>query len=78
MRHSLEKTERKDGSKLLLSSILVFIGVALAVKIVLSMFNNVDFISNYKTLFMLIPALLTFNIPTLLYINRKFNNDSLY
>ena len=67
-----EKTESKDGSKLLLSSTLVFIGVALAVKIVLSMFSNVDFINNYKTIFMLIPSLLAFNIPTLLYINRKF------
>ena len=67
-----EKTESKDGYKLLLSSTLVFIGVALAVKIVLSMFSNVDFINNYKTIFMLIPSLLAFNIPALLYINRKF------
>ena len=49
-----EKIESKDGSKLLLSSTLAFIGVALAVKIGLSMFNSVVFINNYKTIFMLI------------------------
>ena len=67
-----EKTEIKDGSKLLLSSILVFIGVALSVKIVLSVFYNINFINNYKTIFMLIPSLLSFNFPTLWYINHKF------
>jgi len=67
-----EKTESKDGSKLLLSSTLFFIGVALAVKLVLSMFNNIDFVNTYTTIFMLIPSLLSFNIPTLWYINNKF------
>ena len=67
-----EITGNRDGSKLLLSSILLFIGVALAAKLVLSMFNNIDFINNYITLFMLIPSLLSVNIPTLLYINHKF------
>ena len=67
-----EITGNREGSKLLLSSILAFIGVALAAKLVLSMFNNIDFINNYITLFMLIPSLLSVNIPTLLYINHKF------
>ncbi|MBQ8324469.1 MAG: hypothetical protein IJX82_04890 [Clostridia bacterium] len=67
-----EKTERNDGYNLLLSSILVFIGVAIAVKIVLSMFNNIHFINNYKTIFMLMPSLLSFNVPALWYINHKF------
>ena len=67
-----EKTEEKDGHKLFLSSMLVFIGIALAVKIVLSMFHNTDFINNYRTIFMLIPSLLSFNFPTLWYINHKF------
>ena len=66
-----EKTKSKDGNKLLLSSILVFTGVALAVKIGITMFNNVDFINNYKTIFMLVPSLLSYNIPTLWYINHK-------
>lgn len=67
-----EITGNREGSILLLSSILAFIGVALAAKLVLSMFNNIDFINNYITLFMLIPSLLSVNIPTLLYINHKF------
>ena len=67
-----EKTESKDGSKLLLSSVLVFIGVALAVKLVISTFNHMAFVNNYKTIFMLIPSLLSFNIPVLWYINHKF------
>lgn len=66
-----EKTEGKDATKLLLSSVLVFIGVALAVKLVLSMFGSIDFINDYTTMFMLIPASLSFNLPTLWYINHS-------
>ena len=71
-RYLSEKTKSKDLSKLLLSSIFIFIGVALVVKLVISMFNNIDFINDYKTMLMLIPALLSSNIPVLWYINHKF------
>ncbi len=66
-----KKTKSKDGTKLMLSSILVFLGVALVVKLVLSMFN-IDFINKYGTIIMLIPSLLSFNMPILLYINYMF------
>ncbi len=66
-----KKTKSKDGTKLMLSSILVFLGVVLVVKLVLSMFN-IDFINKYGTIIMLIPSLLSFNMPILLYINYMF------
>ena len=67
-----KKTQSKDGYKILLSSILIFIGIALAVKFILSLFNSINFFNNYQTIFMFIPSLLSFNIPTLWYINHKF------
>lgn len=67
-----EKTKSEDLSKLLLSSIFIFIGVALLVKLVISTFNNIDFINDYQTILMLIPALLSSNIPVLWYINHNF------
>jgi hypothetical protein len=67
-----KKTESKDGAKLLFISALAFIGVALIMKLIFSMFNNIVLINDYKTVFMLVPSLLSFNIPTLWYINHKF------
>lgn len=67
-----EKTNKKDATKLLLASVAVLIGVALAVKLVLSIFDSVEFINNYKDLFVLIFAAVSFNIPVLWYINYKF------
>ena len=68
----IEKTKNKDLHKLILSALAVFICVALAIKLVLSIVN-VDLIDNYKTMFMLIPSLLSFNMPILWYINHTFN-----
>lgn len=67
-----EKTNSKDVSKLLSASTIVLIGVAFIIKIVLSMFKHIEFLDNYKTLIMLIPSLLSFNLPVLWYINHKF------
>ena len=66
-----EKTESKDLHKLTLSSILFFIGVALIVKLVIQG-SNIDITENFKTLIMLIPSLVSFNLPTLWYINHTF------
>ena len=66
------KTTKGDLHKLTISALLVFIGVALIAKVVLSMFNSIDFISNYQSIFMLIPSLLSFNIPAFKYINNNF------
>lgn len=66
-----EKTKSKDLHKLILSSVLFFIGVALIIKLVIQV-SNIDINENYKTLIMLIPSLVSFNIPTLWYINHTF------
>lgn len=65
------KTAKGDLHKLTISTLLVFIGVALVVKLVLSMFNGIEFINNSETVLMLIPSLLSFNMPVLWYINNK-------
>ena len=65
------KTESKDLHKLTLSSVLFFIGVALIIKLVIQV-SNIDIAENYKTIIMLIPSLLSFNIPSLWYINHTF------
>ena len=62
-------TKEKDIHKLTLSAILVFIGVALAIKIGL-FFANVELLKSYETILMLIPSLFFSNIPILWYINR--------
>ncbi len=67
-----QMTEKKDGAKMLLANMLVFLGVALVIKIILSFFGNVEFLRTYQSTIMLIPALLSFNIPTLWYINHTF------
>jgi hypothetical protein len=67
-----QMTEKKDGAKLLMANMLVFLGVALVIKIVLGFFSDVEFLNNNKSIIMLIPALLSFNIPALWYINRTF------
>lgn len=67
-----KKTSSKDGFILLLSSIITFIGVALIIKLVLLMFNDIEFVRTYETLITLIPSLFSFNIPILCYINHKF------
>ncbi len=66
-----KKTKSKDGIKLLLSSVLVSVGVALIIKLVCSMFDYIELINTYKNIFMLIPFLLSFNFPILWYINHK-------
>ena len=66
-----EKTKSKDLYKLTLSSVLFFIGVALIIKLVIQV-SNIDINVNYKTLIMLIPSLVSFNLPTLWYINHTF------
>ena len=66
-----ERTTSHDLHKLWVSSILTFIGVALAIRCILEPFNNVDFINKYQTILMLMSSLLSFNIPTLCYINHK-------
>ena len=66
-----EKTNNKDLHKLILSALLVFIGVAIVIKLVLSTVNN-EMLNKYQTLFMLIPSLLSFNMPILWYINHTF------
>lgn len=66
-----EKTNNKDLHKLILSALLVFIGVAIVIKLVLSAVNN-EMLNKYQTLFMLIPSLLSFNMPILWYINHTF------
>jgi len=66
-----EKTKHKDLYKLTLVSILFLIVVSLIIKSVIQL-TNISITENYKTLLMLIPSLLSFNIPTLCYINRKF------
>lgn len=68
-----EATKSRDGSKILLSSVLTFVGVALIAKLILSMFNS-DFTSAYNTILMLIPSALSFNVPVLFYINNTFKN----
>lgn len=62
----------RDLRKITFASILIFIGVALFAKFVLSMFDGVDFINDNKKILMLIPSLLSFNIPTLWYVNHTF------
>lgn len=66
-----EKTKSKDLHKLTLSSVLFLIGVALIIKLIIQ-FSNIDITDNYKTLIMLIPSLVSFNLPTLWYINHTF------
>ena len=66
-----EKTNNTDLHKLILSALLVFIGVAIVIKLVLSTVNN-EMLNKYQTLFMLIPSLLSFNMPILWYINHTF------
>lgn len=66
-----EKTNNKDLHKLILSALLVFIGVAIVIKLVLSTVNN-EMLNKYQTLFMLIPSLLSLNMPILWYINHTF------
>ena len=66
-----EKTKSKDLKKLTLSSLLFFIGVSLIIKIVIQV-SNIDITENYKTLIMLIPSLVSVNLPTLWYINHTF------
>ena len=44
------------------------------VSVVVEKFMNVDFLSEYKIIFMLIPSLFSFNIPILWYINYTFKN----
>lgn len=66
-----EKTKSKDLHKLTLSSVLSFIGVALIIKLVIQV-SNIDIAENYKTIIMLIPSLVSFNLPTLWYINHTF------
>ena len=66
-----KKTKSKDLHKLTLSSVLFFIGVALIIKLVIQV-SNIDITENYKTLIMLIPSLVSFNLPTLWYINHTF------
>ncbi len=70
-----EKTNSKDGSKLLLSSIIVLIGVAFIIKIVLFIFKRIEFLDDYKNLIMLVPSLLSFNLPILWYMNHKFRQN---
>lgn len=50
---------------------LVSIGVALIIKLFCSMFDYIELINNYKIIFMLIPFLLSFNLPILWYIKHK-------
>lgn len=66
-----EKMGEKDGTKLLLSSILIMTGVALVTKFALSIFNNVEGLNAYKNGFILL-SMLSFNAPVLWYINQKF------
>lgn len=66
-----EKTKSKELHKIMLSSVLLFIGIALIIKLVIQ-FINIDITDNQKTMIMLIPSILSFNIPTLWYINHTF------
>ncbi len=66
------KTTKGDLHQLTISALLVFIGVALIAKVVLSIFNDIDFINNYQSIFILIPSLVSFNIPLFRYINNNF------
>lgn len=65
-----KKANNKDLHKLILSAVLVFIGVALAIKLVFSI-TKIELLDKYQTLLMLIPSLLSFNIPILWYINHS-------
>lgn len=65
-------TDKKDGAKLLIANLLVFLGIALVIKVVLGFFGDVEFVRTYQSTIMLVPALLSFNIPTLWYINHIF------
>ena len=67
-----QRTGEKDGIKILLAEVLVFMGVALVVKAVLSIFSDVEFLRTYQSAIMLILALMSVNIPALWYINRTF------
>lgn len=66
-----EKTNNKDLQKIILSALLIFIGVALAIKLVFFI-TKIELLDKYQTLFMLIPSLLSFNMPILWYINHSF------
>jgi predicted RNA-binding Zn-ribbon protein involved in translation (DUF1610 family) len=61
-----------DGRKVVFASILVLTGVALAVKLVLGFFGNIDFLKQYQSVIMLVSSMFAFNVPTLWYINHKF------
>ena len=67
-----QRTGEKDRIKILLAEVLVFMGVALVVKAVLSIFSDVEFLRTYQSAIMLILALMSVNIPALWYINRTF------
>ena len=67
-----ELTNETDAPKIFISSILIFLGVAAVVKLILGFFGDIEFIHTYESAIMLIPALLSFNIPTLWYINHTF------
>ena len=69
-----KKTKNRDLHKIFLSSMIIFICVALVIKLTLSMVN-INLLNKYKTIIMLIPALLLFNIPALIYINHTFKKS---
>lgn len=65
-------TRENDPNKLLTAWLLVFFCVGMILKIVLGYFEDVEFIRTYRSMIMLVSALLSVNIPTLWYINRTF------
>ncbi len=66
-----QKTEHQDGAKLLFASALLFVGVALVIKIALGFMGDMSFLHHYETVIMLIPSMWSFNIPTLWYMNNQ-------
>lgn len=69
---------RQSRHILVWSPIVISLIVLVILRAVLSMFNDVDFIINYRNWIMLIPSLLSYNIPVLIYINRNFSTKKFY
>ena len=73
MPEALEKnTNPKDKVYLISSPFIVFICVAGAIKLLLSMYGSIQVLNDHQRLIMLIPALLSSGLPIFWYINHKF------
>ena len=68
-----DHTEDMDLRNVLWASVLIFLGVALATKLILPEFDP-NLIYEYRMILVFVPASFLFNVPTLFYINKRFKH----